>query len=124
MNSRIALVIGNSEYQNVGKLNNPKNDAIDIETVLNKLNFDVTRVLDADLNSIQESINIFLKSLDSYSVGLFFYAGHGMQIDGKNYIAPVDLEMAEKSKTILSCYCLEKLLSDVSVYNENRCVIL
>ena len=77
MNSRIALVIGNSEYQNVGKLNNPKNDAIDIETVLNKLNFDVTRILDADLNSIQESINIFLKSLDSYSVGLFFYAGHG-----------------------------------------------
>ena len=62
MNSRIALVIGNSEYQNVGKLNNPKNDAIDIETVLNKLNFDVTRILDADLNSIQESINIFLKS--------------------------------------------------------------
>ena len=124
MNSRIALVIGNSEYQNVGKLNNPKNDAIDIETVLNKLNFDVTRILDADLNSIQESINIFLKSLDSYSVGLFFYAGHGMQIDGKNYIAPVDLEMAEKSKTILSCYCLEKLLSDVSVYNEKTFICI
>ena len=46
---RIALVIGNSDYSNVGKLNNPKNDADDIASILNKLNFDVTKIMDANL---------------------------------------------------------------------------
>ena len=50
MKDRIALVIGNADYTHVGKLNNPKNDAKDIEAVLNKLNFDVTKVTDASVN--------------------------------------------------------------------------
>ena len=82
--NRIALVIGNSDYLNVDKLNNPKNDANDIESVLRKLDFDVTKVMDAKLIDIQQAVNTFLQELDEYAVGLFFYAGHGMQIDGKN----------------------------------------
>lgn len=113
---RIALVIGNSDYSNVGKLVNPKNDANDIECVLNKLNFDVTKVLDARLIDIQQAVNAFLQALDEYAVGLFFYAGHGMQIDGRNYIVPVDLELCDKSKTIVSCYCLNSFLDNVSSY--------
>ena len=100
---RIALVIGNSDYSNVSKLTNPKNDANDIECVLRKLNFDVTKVLDARLIDIQQAVNVFLQALDEYAVGLFFYAGHGMQIDGRNYILPVDLQQCDKSKTIVSC---------------------
>ena len=76
--NRVALVIGNSEYLNIGKLNNPKNDANDIASILGKLNFDVEKVIDADLLDIQRSVNTFLRSLDEYAVGLFFYAGHGM----------------------------------------------
>ena len=83
---RIALVIGNSDYSNVGKLNNPKNDADDIASILNKLNFDVTKIMDANLIDIQKSVTDFLQALDEYAVGLFFYAGHGMQIDGKIFI--------------------------------------
>ena len=98
MNNRVALVIGNSEYQNIGKLNNPKNDANDMSSVLRKLNFDVTTLIDADLPAIQNAVTTFLKSLDDYAVGLFFYAGHGMQIDGKNYILPVDLESGERGQ--------------------------
>lgn len=116
MNNRVALVIGNSEYQNVGKLNNPKNDANDISSVLRKLNFDVKTLVDADLFTIQNAVSAFLKSLDEYAVGLFFYAGHGMQIDGKNYIIPIDLELGERSKTIVSCFCLDSLLQGVSSY--------
>ena len=56
---RIALVIGNSDYSNVGKLNNPKNDADDIASILNKLNFDVTKIMDANLIDIQKSVNDF-----------------------------------------------------------------
>lgn len=113
---RIALVIGNSDYLNGNKLINPKNDANDIESVLHKLNFDVTKVMDASLIDIQQTVNTFLQALDEYAVGLFFYAGHGMQIDGKNYIIPVDLRLSDKSKTIVSCYCLNSLLEGVSSY--------
>lgn len=115
--NRIALVIGNSNYLNVSKLNNPKNDANDIEGVLHKLNFDVTKVMDASLIEIQNAVNNFLKALDEYAVGLLFYAGHGMQIDGSNYIVPVDLELSESgSKTKVSCYCLNSFLDGVSSY--------
>lgn len=113
---RIALVIGNSDYANVGKLNNPKNDANDIDKILRKLNFNVTKIMDAKLIDIQQAINNFLQALDEYAVGLFFYAGHGMQIDGKNYIVPVELMFNDKSKTIVSCYCLNSLLEGASSY--------
>lgn len=116
MKDRIALVIGNSNYIYVNKLNNPRNDANDIESVLNKLNFDVIKVTDVKLNDIQQAINTFLKDLDEYAVGLLFYAGHGMQIDGKNYIVPVDLEVCDKSKTTVSCYCVNSFLDGVSSY--------
>lgn len=114
--NRVALVIGNSEYLNIGKLNNPKNDANDIASILGKLNFDVEKVIDADLLDIQRSVNKFLQALDEYAVGLFFYAGHGMQIDGKNYIVPVDLKLGDKSRTTVSCYCLNSLLDGAATY--------
>lgn len=113
---RIALVIGNSDYLNVAKLNNPKNDANDIGNILHKLNFNVTTVMDASLIKIQQAVNNFLQALDEYAVGLFFYAGHGMQIDGKNYIIPIDLKLSDKCKTIVSCYCLNSLLEGASSY--------
>lgn len=113
---RIALVVGNSNYSNVGKLVNPVNDANDIESVLKKLNFDVTKVIDATLIDIQQAVNTFLQALDEYAVGLFFYAGHGMQIDSKNYIVPVDLNLSDKGKTTVSCYCLNSFLEGVSSY--------
>lgn len=114
--NRIALVIGNSNYLSVNQLNNPQNDANDIESVLTNLEFDVTKVLDANLIGIQQAINSFLQDLDENAVGLLFYAGHGMQIDGKNYIVPVDLKPSDKSKTVVSCYCLNSFLEGVSSY--------
>ena len=116
MRDRIALVIGNSEYINVGRLNNPLNDANDIECVLKRLGFDVTKVTNTNLIDLQRAINTFLKELDEYAVGLLFYAGHGMHIDGKNYIVPIDLEMADKGRTIVSCYGINSFLDGVSSY--------
>lgn len=117
MKSRLALVVGNSNYVNVPKLSNPKNDANDIERILQKLGFDVTKVMDASLIDIQSAVNDFLNKLDEYAVGLLFYAGHGMQIDGKNYILPVELKASNKERTIVSCYCLDAFLTGVSAYN-------
>ena len=71
---RIALVIGNSDYSNVGKLNNPKNDANDIASILCKLNFDVTKIMDASLIDIQQAVNDFLQALNML-LGYFIMQG-------------------------------------------------
>ena len=67
-------------------------------------------------NRYSKSVNDFLQALDEYAVGVFFYAGHGMQIDGKNFIVPIDLKLSDKSKTMVSCYCLNSLLEGASSY--------
>lgn len=113
--NRLALVVGNSNYRH-NPLGNPMNDANDIASVLEKLDFDVTKVLDATLTDLQQSINDFLLALDEYSVGLFYYAGHGMQIDGINYIVPVDLTMCDKGKTVVSCFPIQSLLDGTGAY--------
>lgn len=124
MSDRIALVIGNSNYQYVEPLKNPKNDANDITAVLQKLNFDVTTLLDASLTDIQGAVNTFLKDLDEHAVGLLFYAGHGMQIEGKNYIIPIDLQMTSEAKTKVSCYSLDVFLEGVSAYNAKTIICI
>ena len=62
------------------------------------------KYLDLNLSQLEAVIRQYLKELDEYSTGLFYYAGHGMQIDGKNYIVPIDCEIKDKTHTILSSY--------------------
>ena len=85
---RIALVIGNSNYTD-GRLNNPVNDATDIAAALKSLGFTVTLRKDADLREMKDEIDNFGNSLKKGGVGLFFYAGHGIQVGGINYLIPV-----------------------------------
>ncbi|MBF0249840.1 MAG: caspase family protein [Alphaproteobacteria bacterium] len=91
---RIALVIGNSAYQGVPPLKNPKNDASDITKKLEELNFEVITLIDADANQHRNAIQIFKQQFKDADVGLFFYAGHGIAINGTNYMIPVDARMA------------------------------
>jgi hypothetical protein len=87
--SRTALVIGNSSYP-FATLANPANDAADIAAVLRNAGFDVTLKTDTDLHSMQEAILGFGTTLNrSHGVGLFYFAGHGMQVSGENYILPI-----------------------------------
>ncbi len=101
---RIALVIGNANYLNGGTLRNPANDADLMETTLKKLNFRVIKCTDADKAKMDEKIIEFSGLLSSYKIALFYYAGHGMQIDGVNYLIPTDAKntsvMAVKMKSI------------------------
>ena len=122
---RIALVIGNADYLNVEHLNNPTNDANDIACILSRLKFDVRKVINATRDQMYSSINSFLKELDDNAVGLLYYAGHGIQIDGKNYLIPIDCELTTKEKMIFSSYCLDDYLNGVSVYKAkvNICIL-
>ena len=83
---RLALVIGNSDYEKA-VLNNPVNDALLMRETLEKLNFEV--ILDTNLrtrNDLLNSINLFGEKRKNYSIGLVYYAGHGVQINGENYL--------------------------------------
>ncbi len=89
---RQALVIGNSAYTSAGVLRNPVSDAKAISNTLEQLGFKVTTLTDADQREMEQSIRDFGKQLrDHNGVGLFYYAGHGMQFDGENYLLPVDI---------------------------------
>ncbi|MEZ5871665.1 MAG: caspase family protein [Nitratireductor sp.] len=91
---RVALVIGNSAYQNVPQLANPKNDASDMAAKLTELGFDVVQGEDLDLRGMRNTVREFIKKLDGADLALFFYAGHGLQVNGNNYMAPVEAQLA------------------------------
>jgi uncharacterized caspase-like protein len=88
--TRIALVIGNAEYTYTGRLANPVNDASDFANVLRTLNFEVIEGLNLDKRGMDEKIAEFARKLDKAGIGLFFYAGHAVQVDGDNWLIPID----------------------------------
>ena len=87
---RIALVIGNSEYRNVSKLPNPVNDAADMAESLKRLGFNVKHLTDVDYDSFRHALIDFGNAAKTADKAVIFYAGHGVEIDGKNWLIPVD----------------------------------
>src|SRR5437660_866105 len=83
--SRIALVIGNAAYKDA-PLTNPTNDARDMATTLSQLGFSVTLKENADQRSMKQAIRQFGTELRGGGVGLFYFAGHGVQFKGRNYL--------------------------------------
>lgn len=94
---RAALVIGNSAYRNTPRLDNPINDARDIAAALKGLGFDVIEANDLDKAGMDQAIRKFADTLSSAKVGLFYYAGHGLQVAGQNYLVPIDAELSTAS---------------------------
>ena len=93
---KVALVIGNNEYRAVAKLKNTKNDARLIGDALRSVGFQVIYKYDLSQSGMDEAFREFSAALGKNSVALFFYAGHGLQVGGKNYLVPTDFEF-EKS---------------------------
>jgi len=113
-NIRQALVIGNSEYRHAGRLRNPVNDARAIGSTLQQLGFDVTLLTDADQRKMERAIRDFGDELRSRrGVGLFYYAGHGMQFDGENYLLPTDINPSTEEDVRYDAVPLGKLLAQM-----------
>jgi hypothetical protein len=90
---RVALVVGNSAYAHASSLRNPRNDAQDITETLKRLDFEVLTGLDLDQQDFATLIQKFVRMLDDADVALFFYAGHGLQINGKNYLVSTNAKL-------------------------------
>lgn len=94
---KVALVIGNSDYE-FSPLINPSNDAADMGAALKELGFDVTVLLNADQRSMKRAIDEFGRKLDrDRGTGLFYYAGHGVQVNGRNYLIPVNARIRSEN---------------------------
>jgi hypothetical protein len=91
---RIALVIGNSAYQSTPALTNPRNDATDMVATLKRRGFQVLEGFDLDKASFDRKVRDFADALSGAKVGMFFYAGHGLQVAGQNYLVPVDAKLS------------------------------
>ena len=90
---RVALVIGNNAYENVATLDNPLNDARALATQLQAGGYEVIKVEDGGVNEMSFALKKFARAASGADVAFFFYAGHGFEVNQKNYLAPVDANL-------------------------------
>jgi hypothetical protein len=110
---RVALVIGNGNYANAGVLANPVNDAQAVAGALNDVGFDVALGRDLDRSTMERMLRDFLRKASSAKVALLFYAGHGLQVDGRNYLVPVDAKVEAASDLGFETVELDKILGNL-----------
>ena len=125
---RIALVVGNGLYRAANALPNPPHDAALMADVLKKAGFEVTLVQDGDLGQMGAAVTAFGKRLREAgpdSTGLFYYAGHGVQSFGQNYLVPVDAKLTNAADLSLVALDAQAVLRQMfSAHNRTNIVIL
>jgi len=109
---RIALVIGNAAYEE-SPLYNPVNDAIAVDERLTALGFEVVRVTDADLRTMQGALVEFTRRIEDDATALVFYAGHGVQANGRNYLVPIDARLENESSLRFEALELNDVLEEL-----------
>jgi len=122
---RVALVIGNSAYEFGGDLTNPGNDANAMAEILATLGFKVFKYTDLNQNDMRKAIDQFGDQLVKYDVGLFFFAGHGVQAKGFNYLIPVDALLMSEPDVEYTCVRADRVLGKMEgAANETNIVVL
>ena len=111
---RVALVVGNARYTYAESLKNPENDARAVANALEDLDFEVTLVIDASLENMDVEIAQFGRTLDSGTVALYYYAGHGMQVDGHNYLVPVDANISVEEEVRSQSFETQRVLDEMA----------
>jgi len=109
--NRLALLIGNSNYNSITSLTNPGNDVTAMAEILKDLGFEVLQYKDVSLTEFKMAIDNFGERLDKFDVGLFFYAGHGVQFNGTNYLIPIDARIESESDVEYNCIDAGRLLA-------------
>jgi uncharacterized caspase-like protein len=106
---RVALVIGNSDYDARLKLLNPQNDAQDMADSLRSLGFDVILRINTDRQGFLLALAEFSRAMTGAEIGLFFYAGHGIQFNGSNYLMPVGAQLQDEVSIRFELVALEEV---------------
>lgn len=109
--TKLALVIGCSKYNYAVFLKNPVNDANSMGKKLQSLGFDVIKSLNPTQKELKSSIDDFGEKLQNYDVGLFYFAGHGVQVKGLNYLIPADANLTTEKMVEYDCVEANRVLS-------------
>lgn len=120
---RIALVIGNSAYSS-GPLKNPVNDATDMAAALKRAGFKVTLKRNANLQEMVETIEAFGNSLKRGGVGLFYYAGHGVQVNSVNYLLPIGARINKESDVRFQAIDAGRVLAEMENANNSLNIVI
>ena len=121
---RLALVIGNSAYEHGGALKNPVNDANLMASTLMDLGFDVMKRTDATKQDMDAAILDYWRKLASYDVTLFYYAGHGIQVGGVNYLLPVDAALEDELALQIEAVDVGKVISQFERFPNNINIVI
>jgi len=110
---RVALVIGNANYQHTTSLRNPYNDASGIARSLRELAFDVVLGTDSTKSELDDAIKSFSRKASGADVALFYYSGHAIQIEGKNWMVPIDAQLQSPSDVSLHANAMDLVLEQM-----------
>jgi len=121
---RVALVIGNASYQNAARLANPTNDATDVAASLKRLGFTVSTVIDANFEAMRRALGNFTRQARGAEMAVIFFAGHGLEIAGENWLVPVDADLASDTDVETQAINLKTLMLAVSNTTSAGVVIL
>jgi len=121
---RIALVIGNGNYLYGSSLKNPVNDAELIANTLSQLGFTVIKHTNIKHKQVHNAVIDFAKKLDKYDVALFYYAGHGAQIDGINYLIPVDARPYTESDLRFEAIQISEIVKEFEYHTNNINIVI
>jgi len=124
-NKRIALVIGNGAYKKAKSLPNPANDAADMAKALKEVGFDeVLSGTDLTKRQMETLIRDFGVKLASGGVGLFYYAGHGLQVSGENFLVPIDAYIPQEEDVKYAAVSLGMVLSRMTTAKNNLNIVI
>ncbi len=122
---RLALVIGNSAYQNTAALLNPKNDAADMKAALESLGFEVIYGVDQNARQMKTLIRQFGDKLrETKAVGLFYYAGHGIASGGENYLVPIDADIPAEDEIEDATVSLSFLMNKMTLAKNDLNIVI
>lgn len=125
LGKRTALVIGNGDYLTARKLPNPVNDASDMTAALTDLGFEVISGSNLDLKQMREKVREFGDKLKTNGgVGLFYYAGHGVQVNGRNYLIPVEADIPREDEIGDYSFSLEQVFNKMATANNGFNIVI
>ena len=122
--TRVALVIGNSAYQNVGRLDNPANDARDIGAALEQAGFEVDYAFDLTLSATLDVLKTFRAKSAGADAAVLYYAGHGIEVDRKNFMIPIDAALGASTDVEFETVPLEMTTAAVAGARRMSLVIM
>ena len=120
----LALVVGNSNYFKATFLPNPENDARDMGKALDKLGFEVMQFENLSQDEMKKAVGNFLLKLEKYKTAIFYYAGHGIQHDGRNYLIPIDVSLKTPGEISSKCIDTGSLLTKMELMELETSILI